>query len=177
MTTQIWKEFNEQLLSFIKTRVSDDEIAKDILQEVFIKIHKKIDSIKDSEKITSWVYQITRNSIIDFYRKEKKKSTIPNLENISLQEIDVQNPDFSKCISPFLKQLSEKDRELLNKISFEGISQKEYADLHNLSYTATKSRVQRARKKLKQAFIKCCDIKTDKYGNIISHSQKRPNTC
>ena len=177
MTEQIWKEFNKQLLGFIKTRINDDEIANDILQEVFIKIHRNINSVKDNEKITNWVYQITRNSIIDFYRNKKNKSVFTDLNNILPQEIKVQNSDFSKCIIPFIKQLPNKDQEILNKVSFGGISQKEYAEQYNLSYSATKSRVQRAREKLKMAFVNCCDIKTDKYGNIISHTKRKCSDC
>ncbi len=177
MTEQIWREFKEQLLGFIKARVNNNEIAKDILQEVFIKIHQKIDSINDNEKIASWVYQITRNTIIDFYRKEKNELAIADLESILPETTELQNIDFSNCITPFIKQLSEKNQDIINKISFGGISQKEYAEQNNLSYTATKSRVQRAREKLKKTFVDCCNIQTDRYGNIISHTKNKCNHC
>ena len=73
MTTSIWNEFSQELLGFIKARVNNEQNAEDILQEVFIKIHTKIDTIHKHQKIASWVYQITRNAIIDFYRKKKNK--------------------------------------------------------------------------------------------------------
>ena len=169
MTEQIWKEFNEQLLGFIKVRVADEEIAKDILQEVFIKIHQGINSIKNRGKITSWVYQITRNAIIDFYRKRKEKVTEPFLP----EKIESHNADFAKCIIPFMSQLSNNDQDILKKISFENVSQKDYARQHNLSYSAAKSRIQRAREKLKAAFVECCNVQSDKYGNIISSSEDK----
>lgn len=172
MTEQIWKEFNVQLLGFIKSRVNNEEIARDILQEVFIKIHQKIHSIKDDSKITSWVYQITRNTIIDLYRKNKVKTTEFFLEEVLPERIELQNSDFSKFIIPFIKLLPKKDQEILNTISFGNVSQKEYAKRHNLSYSATKSRVQRARAKLKKSFTECCDIQHDNYGNIMSYSKK-----
>ena len=72
MTTEvIWADFGSKLLSFIKARVNNPENAEDILQEVFIKIHEKSNQLKDERKLTSWIYQITRNAIIDYHRKKK----------------------------------------------------------------------------------------------------------
>ena len=124
MTEQIWKNFNQQLLGFIKARINDQEVAKDILQEVFIKIHQKIDSIQDKQKITSWIYQITRNTIIDYYRKKKQDTVELVLEDILPEKIEMHPPDFTKCVEPFMKQLSNKDREILKKITFENVSTK-----------------------------------------------------
>lgn len=171
MTELIWKEFNVQLLGFIKSRINNEELAKDLLQEIFIKIHQKIDTIQNKQKITSWIYQITRNSIIDYYRKKKEDTTQLSL-NINLpEEIEPVNSDFTKCLEPFIKQLSGKDQHILNNIYFGNVSQKEYAETYNLSYSAAKSRVQRAKEKLKSSFITCCKVNSDKYGNIISHDK------
>ena len=177
MTENIWQEFNEQLLAFIRKKVNDSETARDILQEVFIKIHQNKSGIQNNQKITNWIYQVTRNTIIDYYRKHKIKASELPPEELTPEKLDVQNTDFSNCIAPFIKRLSKKDQDILNAITFRKISQKEYARIHNLSYSATKSRVQRAREKLGLLFLECCDIQADTYGNIISYSQKKPNNC
>ncbi|MGQ1787549.1 MULTISPECIES: sigma factor [unclassified Saccharicrinis] len=94
ITKKIWDNFSLQLLGFIKSRVHNNVVAEDILQDVFIKIHLKKDLLKENDKITSWVYQITRNSIIDYYRKVKpEKSEIDS--NIIMQEDNENTPDFS----------------------------------------------------------------------------------
>lgn len=175
MTKNIWNEFNQELLGFIKSRVNNSENAEDILQEVFVKIHKNIDSIKNNKKVTSWVYQITRNAIIDHYRKKKTNTTeYENWKNLP-EEIDNSTIDFTKCLKPFILQLSEKHQDILLKTTFENVSQKDYSINNNLSYSATKSRIQRARKQLNKIFTECCEIKTDKYGNIISSNKKNCN--
>lgn len=167
-TTQIWKTFKQELLGFIKSRVTGNDIAEDLLQDIFIKIHLNKDSITEDAKLTSWVYQITRNSIIDYYRK-KKINVSSNQFEISLpKEIENVNLELTKCLNSFVSHLSETDQDALNKTVYEGLTQKEYAESIKLSYTATKSRVQRARKKLKELFVECCAIETDRYGNIIS---------
>lgn len=163
MTTEIWKAFNKELLGFIKARVNNAENAEDILQDVFIKIHKNIHKLKDSKKTASWAYQITRNAIIDFYRKKKNELNGETFSGFEFEktlpeDIDHTTPNFSKCLVPFILQLPEKDKDILLKTSFEHISQKEYATINNLSYSTTKSRVQRARKQLNKMFVACCNI-------------------
>lgn len=173
-TTAIWKEFNDQLLGFIKARVNNPVIAEDILQDVFVKIHQKSDQLSDDDKLASWIYQITRNSIIDYYRKKNTDSyRHPISENevtIELEEESDEslNPQFTKCLLPFIDQLPDKYKDALNKTVYGDLSQKAYAQQLGISYTGLKSRVQRARKQLKELFTQCCNIKTDNYGNIIS---------
>jgi RNA polymerase sigma-70 factor (ECF subfamily) len=72
----------------------------------------------------------------------------------------------------FIKELPEKDQDLLNKTVFGSLSQKEYAANLNLGYSAVKSRSQRAKEKLKNLFVQCCHIRTDGYGNILDVDEK-----
>ena len=64
-------------------------MTEDILQDVFIKIHLKIDTLKDESKIKPWLYQITRNRIMDYYRQNKSVIHDP----LSLAEQDDQETD------------------------------------------------------------------------------------
>ena len=115
-TTAIWNEFSDQLLGFIKARVNNTDTANDILQDVFIKIHEKAGQLNDSERLASWVYQITRNSIIDFYRKKKLPISDNEIFNEQMEETDPSlNPQFVNCMMPFIDQLPEKYRDALNK--------------------------------------------------------------
>jgi len=174
-TEVIWEGFRKELLKFIKARVNEQDEAEDILQEVFIKIHLNIKSIQEKAKISSWVYAITRNAIIDYYRKRKRMDHPENFELQLEEELEESKQDFSSCLTSFIEQLPEKDQEALNKTAFGNVSQKEYAKELQLSYSATKSRVQRAREKLKDLFVACCAIETDHYGNIISSKEEDCN--
>ena len=73
-TTKIYENFSEELKGFIFSRVRNKMLVDDILQEVFIKIHSSIDTLLDETKLRAWLYQITRNTIIDFHRQEKPTS-------------------------------------------------------------------------------------------------------
>jgi len=63
-----------RLFNFIKKRVSDPGDAEDILQDVFYQLWQGYDTIENVERITSWLFRVARNKIIDRYRKLKPAS-------------------------------------------------------------------------------------------------------
>jgi len=175
-TEKIWSEFSNQLKSFILHHISDKSVADDILQDVFVKIHCQIDTLKDDLKIRGWIYQITRNTIIDYYRK--KKILGENSERI-VDEFDCNfddNPaqEIASGLEQMVTTLPEKYAQALLFTEFQGNSQIELADKIGLSVSAAKSRVQRARSLLKDDLMKCCHFEFDRYGTITDY---HPITC
>lgn len=151
-TTEIWNTFHIQLENFIKKRIHDEETTKDLLQEVFIKIHNNIDTLNDETKITAWVYQVTRNTLNDYFRKEKTHNELP--ENLSFEDsIDLE--EISTCLLCLINELPKDYRRAVFLSEIKGIPQIEVAEKLNLSYTATKSRIQRGRKLLKEKLSNC----------------------
>ncbi len=70
MTTEnIWETFHSGLRNFILQRVPDEQSADDVLQETFLKIHTRIATLRDEDKLQSWMYQIARHAIADYYRQ------------------------------------------------------------------------------------------------------------
>lgn len=173
MTTQIWNDFSTDLLGFIRARTGNKETAEDILQEVFIKIHDKQDQLSSTSKLASWVYQITRNTIIDHYRKRKLNQD--ELANDLYEETwsEESQSEFTACLRPMMRSLPEKDRDILEKFTYGEQSLKDYAQEKGIAYPTARSRVQRARKKLKETLISCCKIEVDKYGNILDSWEKK----
>ncbi len=70
-TENVWDTFNVNLKQFILRRVASEDNAEDILQEVFVKIHTRIHTLRDEEKLPGWIYQIARNAIYDYYRAQR----------------------------------------------------------------------------------------------------------
>ncbi|HZQ07164.1 MAG TPA: sigma-70 family RNA polymerase sigma factor, partial [Anaerolineae bacterium] len=66
----VWHQFSASLKRFIQKRVGSAQVAEDILQDVFLKIHLHLNSLQDETRLQSWIYQITRNAIADYYRRE-----------------------------------------------------------------------------------------------------------
>ncbi|TYP99119.1 RNA polymerase sigma (SigZ) subunit [Tenacibaculum adriaticum] len=164
----IWLDLNEELYKFITSKVKDEETAKDILQETFIKVQTKIHQLENTAKLTSWVYQITRNTIIDYYRKS-------NLKKISIDDLDIpenENNSFdyanlTRCINQKIENLTAKYKEAIVLTSFKNYSQKELATHLKISYSGTKSRVQKAKEILKENILECPNITSDKTGKLL----------
>ena len=76
-TEDIWNEFSQRLRVFILSRISDPDDADDILQEVFIKLHTRIDTLRDEDRLAAWLYQIARNTIADHYRAGGPTVSVP----------------------------------------------------------------------------------------------------
>lgn len=176
-----WQNINQSLLAFIKSKINDEATAKDILQEVFLKVQLKSGQLKDESKLIAWVFQIARNTINDYFRKQKRNLEWSPIIGESAQDDSAQpnqHKDFSQCIPRFLDALPDKYRDAVYLVEIEGLSQKELAERLNISYSGAKSRVQRGREKLKEALLECCRISTDVYGNIIDYQKREcPEDC
>ncbi|MBW6489419.1 sigma-70 family RNA polymerase sigma factor [Sulfurimonas sp.] len=175
---QIYKQYYSRLLSFINSKVHNTDDAKDILSEVFIKIYANIDKLDSDEKLTSWIFAITRNSIIDFYRREAK-----NRDNIEFNEESIfkekEQPDaiseLSNCIEPIINSLAPKYAQALYLSEIKELKQKEIADKLNISHSNIKNIIFRGKKQIKEKLLRCCSYKYDNLGNIVEFDIKDEN--
>lgn len=172
---KVWADFTIQLRRFIASRVRNENDAEDILQDVFIKIHRGIDKLKDHTKLQAWVYQITRNAIIDYYRKSddavEVTSELPDVvaEDNDNEEIE---SEVAAWLRPMMEELPEKYREALELTENQGLTQKELAERLKISLSGAKSRVQRAREKLKDVLLQCCHVEVDRRGKVVDWESK-----
>jgi len=180
MTTEhVWEAFHTPLQQFIRRRVSDEASAEDVLQDVFLKIHQHVETLKDVKKLESWIYQITRNAIIDSYRSSRPMTTLDAVEVLDLPEEVPEDDVVSEllpCVRAMVRKLPELDRQALVLTEYQGLTQKEMAERLGLSFSGAKSRVQRAREKLKQQLLECCHFELDRRGHIIDY-QARCHSC
>src|SRR5258708_16546049 len=136
MTTEkIWEKFKQRIKQFILKRITDEHNAEDILQEVFLKIHARIDTLRDEEKLQSWMYQIARNVIADYYRQHK--ATVALSEALLLPEEPVVDDDVVKDLLPGVRRmvdsLPDEYRQALLLTEYEGLTQREVAEWLGLS--------------------------------------------
>jgi RNA polymerase sigma-70 factor (ECF subfamily) len=167
-TQQIWTEFGDRLRAFVASRVENEADAEDIVQDVFLRIHARLDSLTDERRLTSWVYQITRNAIVDHYRERRPTTALPDAIAAETPPDDVAK-ELLPCLGPLLQRLPAQDREALILTEVEGLTQRELADRLGLSLSGAKSRVQRARQKLKLAFMGCCRFEFDRLGGVAEY--------
>tara|TARA_R100001369_G_scaffold91559_2_gene133174 strand:- start:171 stop:701 length:531 start_codon:yes stop_codon:yes gene_type:complete len=164
----IWIDLNEELYKFILGKIKDEQTSKDIHQDVFLKVQSKIYQLKHTSKLTSWVYQITRNAIIDYFRKEKDKNI--SINDFDIPETDTDNFDYSNltnCINQKIENLSSQHKEAIILTSFKNYSQKKLSEHLKISYSGTKSRVQKAKEILKENILDCPNVESDRTGKLL----------
>ena len=166
----LWEQFNKSLKRFINKYVDNVYDAEEILQDVFCKIHERINTLKDKDKLPVWVYQITRNTIIDYYRKRRITLDLSEVADSYVVTVE-ENPveELALCLKPMVDSLPEKYKQAIILTEYEGLTQKELADKLGLSLSGAKSRVQRARLKLKELLLNCCHFELDRFGNILEY--------
>lgn len=174
---RIWHEYHKKLAVFIRSKVSEDAVD-DLLQEVFMKIHSHIDSLKDGAKIESWLYQITRNVITDYHRSRRISEELPEwIEQPQSEEEDIIRKELSSCLVPMINELPAKYRNAIQLSEMENKTQKEVAEHEGISLSGAKSRVQRGRVLLKVMLHDCCQFEINKDNQIVSYEKKKKQDC
>ena len=170
-----WDSLYGELVTFVRSKVKDRATAEDIVQDVFIKVHTKSSQLKEAEKISGWIYQITRNAVADHFRAQSK-----NLEPANV-DWESSHHEFNECVAYCLNvlmgSLPEKYRLPLQLAEVDNLSQYEIAERLNISYSGARSRVQRARRMLKEKLDELYLIKTDSYGNVLVCEDRNPCCC
>jgi len=165
----IYNDFHSKLKSFVVGRVSDVDTAEDILQDVYLKIHSKMDGLREEDRLESWIYQITRNAIIDYYRRARPQDELSDsLASPPDDESDAVS-QLASSVKGMLGCLDDKYREALELTELQGLPQSELATRLDISVSGAKSRLQRAREKLKEAFLDCCHFEFDRLGRVVDY--------
>jgi RNA polymerase sigma-70 factor (ECF subfamily) len=151
---RLYDEFADKLYRFIFFRVGHKEVAEDILADTFIKAWQKISQVNSSEALSGWLYQISRNNIIDYYRV--KKESVP-LEDVEDFLEDLVNPVDTISLSldqanllKFVKELPAEQQAVIKYKFFEDLSNEEVAQILNKSEGAIRVIQHRAVLRLKE---------------------------
>ena len=172
---RIWVEFNSPIKAYVKKQIKNEQDTEDIVQSIFLKVHNNIDKLNDVGKLSPWIYSIARNTIYDFYRAKSHDLYLETLpENIFIEQQDKEtfNEEISKCLIRIIQYLPDIYKQAIILTEYENYTQKDLAKQLGLSVSGAKSRVQRARLKLKCMILDCCSIEQDHKGNIIEYKQK-----
>lgn len=164
----IWKTFNEPLERFIRKRVSDEDMAADLLQDVYVKIHTNMDTLHDTDRLQSWIYQIARNTVTDYYRTRKAYLQIP--DELAMPDADDDtSARLAEGLRSMIEDLPDEYEVAVRLTELEGLTQQELADRTGLSLSGAKSRVQRGRKMLREMLLACCHFEFDRHGKVIDY--------
>jgi RNA polymerase sigma-70 factor (ECF subfamily) len=164
----LWQEHKEALYYFILKRVRDESTAKDISQEVLLKVYNFCSCKSGVRNVRSWLFQIAQNTIIDYYRKNKNHVVTDTFYEVEEEDEASAFKDAAEFILPMINLLPEAYAAPLRMSDVEGINLKDIAEELNLGLSAVKQRVSRGRKMLKDVFTECALMELDEQGRLIS---------
>lgn len=172
MTTQeLWETYADDVKRLIMSKVKDAQITDDLTQEVFIKVHTKLETVHDERKVKSWLLSVSRNTVLDYFRKSNieipltSEEVIVNDENYAHSEKD--------CLPGIIKNLPQKYRNPLLLSDIKGMKQAAIASELKLPLATVKSQIQRGRKLIVQGYMDCCDYKLNTEGFLVGEVKEK----
>jgi RNA polymerase sigma-70 factor, ECF subfamily len=170
LLTAIHKDFGAQIHKIICNKVGHLDDCHDIMQEVYLKIMLNINKIEQANNMAGYLVTLSNNAVIDHYRKAKPVTYTDIIDELSVNDDTIKNQSLQLadcCLRPMIESLPGIYRDALIVTELEGMKLKDYAQKAGISLSNAKARVQRAKVKLKDIIMQCCNYDFDKYGNII----------
>ena len=179
-----WHELRARLGRFVGRRIGNPADAEDVVQDVFVRMQRNIESLSSTDRLDAWAFRITRNAIADYYRGSSEHRAAPGktLNEPAADSIDGElstdaHAEIAYCIAPMVRQLPQNYRQAIELTELEGMTQTAAAELLGLSVPGMKSRVQRGRARLRAMLLRCCEIETDRRGRVIAFEQRDGEGC
>ena len=169
-----WTELRTRLRRYVGRRVNDPHAADDVTQDVLLKVQWRLDAMPEGENLPAWVFAVARNAVVDHYRARaiRDHADIADVEPVYEPDEDEQQAaarELTPCLLRMVEQLPEPYRQAMKLADFEGLSQQAVADRAGISFSGAKSRVQRARRQLREMLLDCCKVERDVRGNVMDY--------
>ena len=174
-----WGKHEAELRGFLTRQSGNPALAEDILQETFLRAVAEGARFCSLENPRAWLFRVARNQFIDHTRCAETKHTVSALPDDIIEEQEeipaVQRLDV--CLPKALARLNDEDRQVIERCDLNGELQSTFADDNGLSLAGAKSRIQRARKRLKAELVSLCKVNFDETGNVCCFTSKDKGCC
>ena len=178
---EIYREFQPKIRRYL-ARILEDQAAEDIVQEVFAKISRNLDRFKGNSAISTWIYRIATNAALDKLRSPSYKFSSEHTDPEDFSETadrnvwtgqselpidqELVNREMSECVREYVDKLPADYRTVLILSQFEGLKNREIADILEISLENVKIRLHRARVALKKELDSGCDFYHNEQGSL-----------
>jgi RNA polymerase sigma-70 factor (ECF subfamily) len=180
---QLWAELATPLRAFVARRLPPGVEPDDVVQEVFLRVLRHLDDLRDPERLHGWLFQIARNAVRDALRARQRRDSRTDslLFDLPASAGDAHTPateaELAPCLTPLITRLAEPYRAAIELTSYQGLTQAEAARRAGVSVSGMKSRVQRARDQLKRMLLECCTVHVDTRGAVSDYYRRKPGAC
>lgn len=168
---QIWQQYHDELQHFLLAQLRDPDDAEDLLHELFLKLINRRDAGQPLQQPRAWLYRVARNALIDRHRAQHPTETLPDTLASESKETPVID-QLDHCLLRNLAEMADEERLIIEQCDLQGVPQQQFADQHQLTLSATKSRLQRARRKLRTAIVRNCQVGFDDIGHVCCYTPR-----
>lgn len=171
-----WDHHENELRAWLRGRLGNAHDAEDMLQDLFLKAMRQDRKFCEIANTRAWLFEVARNAVADRLRLRKEQVELPDDLAAAEHEETPAVESLTACLPRALSELSDEDREAITRCDLEGMTQEDYARLRGLTLPGAKSRVQRARKRLREHLTSACQVKFDAAGKVCCFVPRGPKT-
>jgi RNA polymerase sigma-70 factor (ECF subfamily) len=163
--TAAWTAHQSELRGWLRRQLGNPAEADDLLQDLFVKALRQGERFCSVHNARAWLFEVARNTLADKLRVARETVQLPEDMAAPSDETDTVD-SLTACLPRVLSELSAEDREAITLCHLQGMAQADFAAAMGLSLSAAKSRVQRARRRLKQRMTEGCQVQLDEAGRV-----------
>lgn len=167
-----WRAHEGELRGYLRHRLSDSDAADDVMQDVFIKAMRQGSTFCTLDNPRAWLFQVARNALVDRLRTAHPTEPLPDdLAEIAVLAAQPLAPvdALADCLTRVIGELPAADAMILRACDLQGQTQRAFADANGLSLPATKSRLLRARQRLRERLTTACQVRFEEDGSVGGH--------
>lgn len=166
-TTKIWRAFSGKLRGYLRNHLRSPADADDVLQEVFLRVHRHAGALDRQAHLSGWLFAVARSALVDFERRRRRPASAPEEGDGDVEAELAEHAGIASGLRALVASLPEGYARAVTLVDLEGHSLKDAAARLGLSLSGAKSRVQRGRRLVRDALLRCCHFVVDRYGTIL----------
>jgi RNA polymerase sigma-70 factor (ECF subfamily) len=173
-----WQAHEAELLGYLRHRLADADMADDVLQDVFVKAMRHGQGFCTLQNPRAWLFQVARNTLIDRARASQPHEPLPDGDDGPAAPQDEPPPAvdaLATCLERTMAELSADDAAILAACDLAGRTLRAFAEDHGLGLPAAKSRLLRARQRLRDRLTTVCRVRFDPDGTVAGHVPRPPS--
>ena len=174
-----WSAHEAELLRYLRHHLRQPGEAEDLLHDLFLKAVRQHERFCAVGNRRAWLFEVARNLVIDNARRTHASLPLP--DDLAAPAPDLASEDgpapvdlLSACLPRVLGELAAEDREAIERCDIGGMTQQAFAELKGLSLPGAKSRVQRARQRLRAQLLRACQVQLDEHGKVCCFVPRPP---
>lgn len=172
--TQAWNSHEAELRNWARHRLGNMTDADDLLQDLFLKALRQGSQFCTVQNARAWLFEVARNTLADRLRVKRDTVELPDDLAIAVDEQEAVD-SLTACLPRVLSELSLEDQEAITFCDLQGMAQSEYAQAKAISLSAAKSRLQRARARMKKHMTLACQVRLDGAGHVLDFVPRSSN--